>query len=383
MKPKVIVVDLVSDDLAVGRSLSLAALRQHGRVVRETLILGGEASWLGMGVSPVSATHRITSRIAPRWIAARRVQGAIDAAVARHEAQSCVLHIWSPRALAWAAPAVRPTTPMLIDVDLDDRLDRVARWRRALPSNVCVGLRVPTAAAQRALGAQGVRVDDIPLIRGLVDYSAVNEARHSDARARLGITHDMTTILILPPITPAAGSFGALWAALLLEKIRRDVRVLVPQGGPESRRLAALARATRHDAVVSLVDPACGLPLLLAACNLALFTPPGDAPVWALPWAMAAGVRIVASAVPAVTEMLAHGHNAWLCRPANPRDACRRCLRALERTDESRKLGEAARSGAFRVFSRQRMIEQYEQAYANLLAGRPAGAGVVDAALVG
>lgn len=394
--------------------MTLAALRRHGRVVRELLIVGERPDWTTMieeasaagaseatGSPPVPrwsasgapvcdrATRplhvwpgRISVRLAPRWVAARRIQTAIDEAVARHQAQSCVLHVWSPQALAWAAPAARPSAPMLIDSDVDDRLDRAVRWRQAMPAGVAVGFRVPSAAAQAALFVRGISPEHVALIRGFVDYAAINEARRGDARRRLGLDAEATVLLLLPPISPAAGSFTALWAALLLEKIRREVRVLIPRGGSESRRLTALAEATRHQQVLSLVEPGEGLPLLLAASNVALLTPPGDAPTWALPWAMAGGVRVVATAVPAVTEMLAHGHNAWLCRPASPKDTCRRILHALERPEESRRLCEAARSGAFRVFSRQRMVEQYEQAYANLLAGRGAGAGVRDAALV-
>ena len=101
-----------------------------------------------------------------------------------------------------------------------------------------------------------------------------------------------------------------------------------------------------------------------------------------LPWAMAAGVPIVASAVHCVTEMLADRHNAWLCKAGEPRLAARRILTALETPGQARELAALARTQAYEVFSRQRMIRQYEIAYENLIAGRSIASGIDDAAMI-
>jgi hypothetical protein len=57
-------------------------------------------------------------------------------------------------------------------------------------------------------------------------------------------------------------------------------------------------------------------------------------------------------------------------------------LQALEQPEQSRRQAETARSQAFEVFGRQSMVEQYQRAYANLAAGRAAGEGIPDSAMV-
>ena len=107
---------------------------------------------------------------------------------------------------------------------------------------------------------------------------------------------------------------------------------------------------------------------LVAAADLAVYLPISDAPVTGPAWAMMAGRPIVASAVPPVTELLEDGRSAWLCRPRDPHDAVRGMLNALEQPQVSARLAQAAGEKAAALFSPQRVLEQYGQAYAALAA---------------
>lgn len=300
-----------------------------------------------------------------------------------------IVHVWSSRALAWAAshtgagyaPGGVPRA-LLVQADSYVDLPRLARWWRSLKDRTNTHFVCPTAISRRRLVEVGVAANDAVLIRDSLDFGALNLADPAGLRKRLGLTPSDTVVLVLPPVTRAAGSINATWAALVLQKVLPGVRVLVPGDGRETRRINRLVRSTVEDGVTRFDRGRLTFAELMAASDLAVFVPAGDAPVGGLVWAMGAGVPIVGSAVPAVTELLAHGHNAWLCRPNDPKDATRRMLQALERKEEARRLAETARAQAFKAFGRQRMVEQYEAVYANLLAGRRVGEGIGDSTLV-
>jgi glycosyltransferase involved in cell wall biosynthesis len=305
-----------------------------------------------------------------------------------------VLHVWSPTALAWCMPlaatggrrgdAEQPQhrCSLLVEMDGASDAEPFARRYRSRPAESRLAFVCPTAIVRRRLLENGVAADDCTVIREFVDFAAINEARNQDIRAELGLDASDTVVAALPPVTGGSGTFTVAWATLLLSKMHPGVRLLVPGVGPEADRVQRLVDSVRYRHVARFV-PRLSLPALLAATDLTAYLPDGDAPVTGLVWAMAAARPIVATAVPAVAELLAHGQNAWLCLPNSPKDAARRMLQALDQPEQSRRQAELARSQVFQVFGRQRMIEQYAQAYANLAAGRDVGAGIRDSAMVG
>jgi len=304
-----------------------------------------------------------------------------------------VLHVWSPTALAWCIPLATAAERrgggdepqrrcyLLAEIDGAGGAEPFARRYRSRPAESRLAFVCPTAIVRRRLLENGVAADDCAVIREFVDFAAINEARSKNVRAQLGLDASDTVVAALPPVVSGSGSFNVAWATLLLSKMHPAVRLVVPGVGPEADRVQRLVDSIRHREVARFV-PRLSLPALLAAADLTVYLPEGDTPVTGLIWAMAAARPIVATAVPAVAELLAHGHNAWLCKPNSPKDAARRMLQALERPEESRQQAELARSQVFQVFGRQRMIEQYDQAYANLATGRDVGAGICDSAMI-
>src|SRR5262249_52448331 len=155
----------------------------------------------------------------------------------------------------------------------------------------------------------------------------------------------------------------------------------------EVERLRRLARACRHAHVVTFVGPVAwpnervtsprgaprqhpssrtGLAQLLAAADIVAALPQRDAALPGLPWAMAAGRPIIPSATPAVAELLAQGRNAWLCGGSEPRDIAKRLIQAMEDPEQSQRVANTARMDAYRLFSRQRMLEQYAAVWQKL-----------------
>jgi glycosyltransferase involved in cell wall biosynthesis len=169
---------------------------------------------------------------------------------------------------------------------------------------------------------------------------------------------------------------------MLLEHARAGVRVIVPDIGREASRVVRLVESCRLGETLRAVGRRFTLPQLLAAADLAVYLPTGGAPLTGVIQAMAAGRPIVASDVPVIRELLAHGRTAWLCRPGDPKDACRRMLQALENHGQSSRQAKAARAHANAAFGRRRMIAQYRRVYENLLADRPLAEGLAELGLV-
>jgi glycosyltransferase involved in cell wall biosynthesis len=88
--------------------------------------------------------------------------------------------------------------------------------------------------------------------------------------------------------------------------------------------------------------------------------------------AMAAGTRVVASAVDGIPDVIRHAENGWLCRPADPGDLAEKILTGLEDPPESelrrRGLSTADRFAWPQVASRY--LEAFERAAARVASTR-------------
>lgn len=176
-----------------------------------------------------------------------------------------------------------------------------------------------------------------------------DRAQRAELRARLKLGPEHAAVVALPPVEHRTGTFVAAWAAMLVEKVRPDIRLVIPAGGREEQRVRRLVRACRHEHMARFADADMSPAELAVLADVAVFLPARQAPVTGLMWAMAAGRPIVATAVPTVTEFLTDGHSAWLCRPDSPQDAARQLLQALDRPDESRRMAAAARAEGPRI----------------------------------
>jgi len=378
---RAVVVHAIGADTPLARLEQLAVVRARlGQAVPQRVVHYG--GWL-KGPNPPSPDALVTPRPGLGWFVRPR-------AIAGLEGFSrVILHVWSPAAIRWALMfaetmedgAVPAAVVVIVDADLSYPPARLARWYAACSSRNPPRFVCPSGLARRRLIECGVPTDDCVVIRDSVDFGVLQRARETARRSRLGFGPDDRVLLALPPAEPGMGGYLAAWSAMLLDKLVEGVRIVISGDGREAARLSRLVEACRHRHVARFARAETPLPELLALCDLVVFLPESDAPPTNLSWAMASGRPIVASAVPAVSEFLAHGHNAWLARPGDPKDTTRRLLQALERPADSAAQANLARSQAFKVFSRQRMVEQYHTLYENLAVGRPLAAGIVDAAV--
>ena len=203
-----------------------------------------------------------------------------------------------------------------------------------------------------------------------------------DFREPISFVRSKGQFVLAFPVRRETGSLVAAWGAMLLEHARAGVRLIVPDAGRETARVVRLVESCGQGETLRAAGGRFTLPELLAAADLVAYLPTGDAPLSGVAWAMAAGRPIVAADVPVIRELLTHGRTAWLCRPGDPKEACRQMLSALERREQSSRQVEAAQAQANAAFGRRRLVEQYRRVYENLLADRLVGSGLDDVALV-
>lgn len=287
-----------------------------------------------------------------------------------------LIHAWGPRAATLCA-AMIPGRPMVATI-LDPVLaDEAGKRLRAVSAGVIAGSQV----VRRRLIERGVAPESVVVIRGPVDFAAINQARNDGVRELL-VQKQPPVVLMCGPASRQGDQYTGLWAAAIVSKVLPGLRVILPYESPERVRLQAFVR----DVGISdmLILPPADWPWSkLVACADAFFvTAASDTIVDPIAWAMAGGVPILGTAVRSVAELLADRSNALLCKPGEPRALAAKLLTVLEDVALRRQITEVARGQAYEVFSTRQFVENHRQVYENVLQGRPTADQVRDTAMV-
>jgi len=82
---------------------------------------------------------------------------------------------------------------------------------------------------------------------------------------------------------------------------------------------------------------------------------------------LAAGVRVVGSAVDGIPDVIRHGENGWLCREKDPEDLARNIVLALESPEASPVLEEGMKTAAHHDWAE--VASRYAATFERVLAG--------------
>jgi glycosyltransferase involved in cell wall biosynthesis len=289
-----------------------------------------------------------------------------------------VIHAWGVRAARAASSRLR-NIPLLLTL-LDPAATRdAARWVRAFPVQATVA--AGSQLIRSRLIESGLPPDRIVVIRGAVDFAAINGARQSGLRGRIAGDAGPVVLLHGPPSREGGQYFG-IWAAALVAQIHRGLKVLMPYGSREGDRLLRFVHQIKMPDLVTVPEGRLGWPELAACADAFLIPAIRDVGTEPIGWAMAAGVPIVGSALRSVCEIIADKHNGLLARPGEPRALAGRILTALEDGDLRHRIIETARAQAYEVFSIRAFADNYARLYENVIVGRPASDGIADTAMV-
>lgn len=289
-----------------------------------------------------------------------------------------VLIAWSPLAAA-AAGAQGRDTMLAVAADPAES-SRWSRWRSALAtggvSHLCVN-----GTVRRTLIEAGVPADATAVIRSGIDFAEVRRARETMSREQLRIAADARVFLTTAPASRAGGQYYAAWAAAILQYIWPGTVLVVPGISVEQRRIGRLVDSIGRSDSFRLTGLRYSPAELMAVADALVVPALGDVSTGYIPWAMAAGVPIIGSAVPCVTEYIADRANGFLCRPGEPHTLAVRIRTAFDSPDVMAGCVQTARHQAYETFRAERCVEEFLRAIRNLAAGRTVLAGVQDAAV--
>lgn len=285
---------------------------------------------------------------------------------------------WSPLAAAAAGTQGRDT---MLAVTADPaEAPRWSRWRGALGTGG-MSLVGVNGTVRRALIEAGVPADVTAVIRPGIDFAELRRAHEGTHREQLGIPANARVLLTTAPASRAGGQYFGAWAAAILQHIWPVTMLVVPGVSSEQRRIARLVDSIGRRDSFRFTGCRYSPAELMAVADALLVPALDDVPTGYVPWAMAAGVPIIGSAVPCVTEYLADRANAFLCRAGEPHTLAVRIRIAFDSPGVMAECAQTARHQAYETFRAERCVDEFLRAVHNLAAGRSALAGVQDAAV--
>lgn len=365
-KQKISVIHLVGNDTTVVQAGALRVLRANAVPTVARVLYVGEAS------APPSVP-KIDEQIRPRFggrLPASRGLGDIV-----HPGDATVLHVWSRRVLDWLAAGVQSLSrrspdripPIVLELDPPGDLHRWNDSFRLLNALTPMKIVSSDETVWRRLAEFDVRPEQCLSVETGVEHERFANPERAALRASLELSPHEFAVLPLPPVTRDSGAFVAAWSAMLLEHARPGVRLLIPEAGPETKRIVNLVRACKLDRLLAEQTSDTDWTSLLSAADAAVFLPERAAPTAGVHWAMASGCPLVVSDVPALRSLLVPGQTAWFCPPNDPKAACRTLLTVVENPEQSRRQAVAAQEQARRAFGLRRMLSQYRSLYETLL----------------
>ncbi len=285
-----------------------------------------------------------------------------------------LLHCWGVEAAA-ACSARLPELPLVMTLlNPDDGRD-AAKWLRSFPTDATVVTGTQTAAAR--LVSAGVKRERVAVIRGGVDFGAINRARDAGLRQEV-VASAKPVLLLAGPPSESGGQYYGVWAAAVMLQMFPELRIIMPYTSRESLRLERFGDAVKMRHMIVTPDSSLTWPQLVTCADVFVAPAVDEIATEPLSCAMAAGMPIVAAAVRSVTELIADGMNGLLYRADQPRKVARRVLTAIEDRQLSRRLGNTARAQAFEAFGLRAFRDNYARLYQNVLAGRYPADGVAD-----
>ena len=314
--------------------------------------------------SPASVRpHRVHAPIPCPSLGSRALRRVLTRPECSRSAGRAILHAWSPKAAAWCAPLTTAGWALLIELEEQPANAIRIHWPTTgrladTPWYIC-----PSECVRDDLRRHGVPDTHRLLIRPGIAAATPSTSGRSNLRARLGFDDQNLVIALLPPITRQSGAFTAAWAALLVERLRSDVSLVMPGSSAEAARVQRLITACSPDCAVRVTDANVSTASLVACADVAAFVPRGDAPIAGVATALVAGCPLVTTLTRAIKEILPASQCVQFCRPGNPQDVAGQMLSVIENLPDARKKAAQAQPHASELFSVRQMLDRYSRAY--------------------
>jgi len=211
----------------------------------------------------------------------------------------------------------------------------------------------------------GVNLDSIR-----ADDSAADQLRHE-----LGLARGMPVVGIIGRLVPVKNH--ELFLRTAREILDRGVhaRFVVVGDGPLRRSLSALARDLGLDEHVVFAGFRADVMPFLALFDLCLLSSNSETSAYGVSEPMAMGRPVVATAVGGVPELIDHGIDGWLCPPRDAAALADAVCTLLADPAAAARMGERAARTVRERLSLDRMVDQVEEVYRQLLPESSCGRG--------
>ncbi len=276
-----------------------------------------------------------------------------------------IVHVWSRELLSPAWLATRRVGGGVV-CSLPHLPSRA--WLEQMPWEVGQyrhRLTVPTARARDeliALRTDARRVFVLPPAVRPVTHAPYQAA----VREALGLSPEEVVILAPAEMLRGAGHDWACWAHAICREVQDRGRLLLPGLHRRETRVRFFANTTGYGHEAIFTGEKFTRAELLAAADVAAFLYDHDQGITAIAEAMSAGVAVLASATPDVSDVCENETTALLVTPGSPRAAAAGMLRMIEEVALRRRLGEAGQAYAREHFQAAAVRSQLERIYATL-----------------
>jgi glycosyltransferase involved in cell wall biosynthesis len=283
-----------------------------------------------------------------------------------------VIHAWrSPaNAVGWAAARRCGVRRVIVSHRSADH--------GKLPAELAVDRMIARRADAVAVNSRAVRdfcvqhglpAAKIRVIAGGVAPAAASPATRGQVLAELGLGPRSRLIGLVGPLLESKGGKDAVWACdLLKEHGGHDAHLLVFGDGPYRQRLTRFRDQVRIGDKVHFLGDRGDLAQWLPHFDLLWSTSRREGLAGAILEAMAAGVPVVASDIPANRELIADGATGFLVPVGQRAGFARGAQRLLNDPALAQRLGQAARDRVEREFAVAPMVRAYAALYRELVA---------------
>lgn len=263
------------------------------------------------------------------------------------------VHAWSLRAAEAAGALARRTgrRPLLSLPCIPTKRD--SRPLIRLVDDFNFHVTVPTQAGRSGMVRAGMSESAVHLLpppAAALDPGE-RQTRRSRTREALGVGDDQHLIVVPSQMLQGAGHKYASWAHAIVRQVRGDLLLLMPGGGPVERRVRFFAATTGYDDEVFFSGDRFARADVLAGGDVALFLAERETGLAAMAGAMAAGLPIVGSRLPGLSELAPHEEAGLLVPVRDPRAASAALLRVIEDPQLADRLATGAKERAERCFA--------------------------------
>jgi glycosyltransferase involved in cell wall biosynthesis len=215
-----------------------------------------------------------------------------------------------------------------------------------------------------------VKVEGFPSHRVGVIYNGINAdafanrgGLRSEVRRELGFGEDDLVIIQVARLDPLKDHSTALRTLEHLLQRRPNTHLVLVGDGPQAGIIQTEIAARGLDRHVSALGLRSDVARLMAGADLALLTSVSEGIPLVLIEAMATGLPVVATSVGGVPELVLDGLTGLLAPTGNDSMLATHVLRLAEDLPLRLQMGTLAQERVRTIFSEDRMVKAYDQAY--------------------